>query len=164
MLRCASLGTQGSSPLTAPDGKRRLTHQTLNRALITTNPITLFYTSDERFLWGSSWTTVFKVARSKSGLEVVDFVPKPSEAILQDKFHGAYSLLTEEVRRGSGSPSALLEPLLSVRSSASRQLTRRLARMAPLPLWLSLPRKRCWFLRVIDWKPTTTCQALTDSA
>ena len=66
--------------------------------MVTSNPITLFYTPDEKYLWGSSWTTIFKVARTKTSLAVVDYVPKSVETIMEDKFHGAYSLLTQEVR------------------------------------------------------------------
>lgn len=61
------------------------------------NPITLFYTADEKYLWGSSWTTIFKVSRTKTSLAVVDFVRKKVETIMEDKFHGAYALLTQEV-------------------------------------------------------------------
>ncbi|CDI84980.1 hypothetical protein, conserved [Eimeria praecox] len=87
---------QGSTTLPGPDGTRRLTHNFLNRAMVTSNPITLFYTADQKYLWGSSWTTIFKVARTKTTLAVVDFVRKRVETIMEDKFHGAYALLTQE--------------------------------------------------------------------
>ncbi|CDJ27423.1 uncharacterized protein EMH_0008690 [Eimeria mitis] len=87
---------QGSTALPGPDGTRRLSHNFLNRAMVTSNPITLFYTADEKYLWGSSWTTIFKVARTKTSLAVVDFVRKKVETIMEDKFHGAYALLTQE--------------------------------------------------------------------
>ncbi|CDJ47619.1 hypothetical protein, conserved [Eimeria brunetti] len=87
---------QGSTTLPGPDGTRRLSHNFLNRAMVTSNPITLFYTADEKYLWGSSWTTIFKVARTKTSLAVVDFVRKRVETIMEDKFHGAYALLTQE--------------------------------------------------------------------
>ncbi|PFH38594.1 hypothetical protein BESB_009360 [Besnoitia besnoiti] len=87
---------QASSPYRGPDGSRRLTHNFLNRAVIANNPITLFYTADQKYLWGSSWTTIFKVARGKSSLRLVDYVAKPVEKVFADKFHGAYALLTKE--------------------------------------------------------------------
>lgn len=87
---------QASTSLPGPDGTRRLTHNFLNRAMVTSNPITLFYTPDEKYLWGSSWTTIFKVSRTKTSLAVVDYVRKSVETIMEDKFHGAYALLTQE--------------------------------------------------------------------
>ncbi|CDJ40273.1 hypothetical protein, conserved [Eimeria tenella] len=87
---------QGSTTLAGPDGSRRLSHNFLNRAMVASNPITLFYTADEKYLWGSSWTTIFKVSRTKTSLAVVDFVRKKVETIMEDKFHGAYALLTQE--------------------------------------------------------------------
>ncbi|KAL8451557.1 hypothetical protein Emed_002006 [Eimeria media] len=87
---------QASTSLAGPDGSRRLTHNFVNRAMVVSSPITLFYTADEKYLWGSSWTTIFKVARTKTSLNIVDFIRKPTEVILEDKFHGAYALLTAE--------------------------------------------------------------------
>ncbi|CBZ53428.1 conserved hypothetical protein [Neospora caninum Liverpool] len=87
---------QASSPYRGPDGSRRLSHNFLNRAVIANNPITLFYSEDQKYLWGSSWTTIFKVARGKSSLRIVDYVAKPVEKVFADKFHGAYALLTKE--------------------------------------------------------------------
>ncbi|KAL8427791.1 hypothetical protein ACSSS7_007526 [Eimeria intestinalis] len=87
---------QASTALAGPDGTRRLTHNYLNRALVVSSPITLFYTADEKYLWGSSWTTIFKVARTKTSLTIVDYIRKPTEVILEDKFHGAYAMLTSE--------------------------------------------------------------------
>ncbi|XP_026192280.1 uncharacterized protein LOC34618891 [Cyclospora cayetanensis] len=87
---------QASTTLAGPDGSHRLSHNFLNQAMVISNPITLFYTPDEKYLWGSSWTTIFKVARTKTSLSIVGFVPKSVETILGDKFHGAYALLTQE--------------------------------------------------------------------
>lgn len=87
---------QGSTALPGPDGTRRLTHNFLNRGMVISNPITLFYTANEKYLWGSSWTTIFKVARTKTSLAVVDYVRKPAETVMDDKFHGAYALITQE--------------------------------------------------------------------
>ncbi|KYK63729.1 putative transmembrane protein [Toxoplasma gondii TgCatPRC2] len=87
---------QASSPYRGPDGSKRLSHNFLNRAVIANNPITLFYSEDQKYLWGSSWTTIFKVARGKSSLRLVDYVAKPVEKVFADKFHGAYALLTKE--------------------------------------------------------------------
>lgn len=87
---------QASTALPGPDGSHRLTHNFLNRAMVVSNPITLFYTESEKYLWGSSWTTIFKVSRTKTALSVVDYVRKTVDTIMEDKFHGAYALLTEE--------------------------------------------------------------------
>ncbi|KAL8425694.1 hypothetical protein Efla_003072 [Eimeria flavescens] len=87
---------QASTSLAGPDGSRKMVHTFLNRAMVVSNPITLFYTADEKYLWGSSWTTIFKVARTKTALSIVDFVRKPLDVIMEDKFHGAYALLTSE--------------------------------------------------------------------
>ena len=48
---------------------------------------------------------MFKVARTKNSLAVADFVRKPVDAIMEDKFHGAYALLTDDV---SATQSAVL--------------------------------------------------------
>ncbi|KAL8441443.1 hypothetical protein Emag_007163 [Eimeria magna] len=52
-------------------------------------------------LCNSPWPTPHRngfaqVARTKTSLTIVDFIRKPTEVILEDKFHGAYALLTAE--------------------------------------------------------------------
>ncbi|KAF8821770.1 hypothetical protein IE077_001602 [Cardiosporidium cionae] len=88
--------SQGSSLNQCFDGRASLTHNFLNSAFLISNPITLLYTDDEKYVWGSSWTTIFKIDRSQNELRIVDFVVKPMNELLQDKFHGAYSILTKE--------------------------------------------------------------------
>eukprot|EP00920_Eleutheroschizon_duboscqi_P027409 GHVT01067257.1.p1 GENE.GHVT01067257.1~~GHVT01067257.1.p1 ORF type:complete len:746 (-),score=99.42 GHVT01067257.1:301-2538(-) len=88
--------SQASSPFYGPDGRQRMTHSMLNRVAATQNPINLLYTEDHKYLWGASWTSVFKVDRSGDSLRLVDYVVKPFDDIFADKFHGAYSMLTSE--------------------------------------------------------------------
>lgn len=68
------------------------------------DPISLLYTNDNRFVWGSSFTTTFKIDRSKPSLRLVDAINHktlPSSFSEDDQqkdvFHGAYSLLSNEV-------------------------------------------------------------------
>lgn len=76
---------------------------------IISDPISLLYDNQNRFVWGTSFTSTFKVDRSKPSLKIVDAIvhnnledtqngvmndnPKASG----DLFHGAYSLMSNEV-------------------------------------------------------------------
>lgn len=68
------------------------------------DPISLLYTPDNKYIWGSSFTSTFKVDRSGPTLRVVDTITKKSlsrssssSRPSEDLFHGAYSLLSNEV-------------------------------------------------------------------
>ncbi|CEL97016.1 unnamed protein product [Vitrella brassicaformis CCMP3155] len=90
--------SQGSTPLRSLEeaDADELQHDFLNEGFLVLNPINLFYTEDLKYLWGSSWTTVFKIDRTGPEMRLAGFVEKPVEDIFGDVFHGAYSLLSHE--------------------------------------------------------------------
>eukprot|EP00918_Siedleckia_nematoides_P026107 GHVU01056316.1.p1 GENE.GHVU01056316.1~~GHVU01056316.1.p1 ORF type:complete len:394 (-),score=46.93 GHVU01056316.1:2003-3184(-) len=83
----------GSSPYCAPTGEVPLKHDFLSDIHHLSDPIVLAYSNDNKYAWGVSWTSVFKIDRSTPQLRLVDFKKKSWEEIREDKFHGAYSLL-----------------------------------------------------------------------
>eukprot|EP00922_Rhytidocystis_sp_ex-Travisia-forbesii_P060875 GHVS01090301.1.p1 GENE.GHVS01090301.1~~GHVS01090301.1.p1 ORF type:complete len:625 (+),score=106.19 GHVS01090301.1:186-2060(+) len=58
--------------------------------------LTVLYTEDEKVVWGSSLTSVFKVDRSHNDLRLIDSVEKPKSSRQKDTFRGIYSVLTKE--------------------------------------------------------------------
>lgn len=81
------------------------------------DPISLLYTPDNRYIWGSSFTTTFKVDRSGPTLRIVDTINKKTSSSSNnsdDLFHGAYSVLSNEVRwNGKICRSIITSTLLS---------------------------------------------------
>lgn len=59
-------------------------------------PLTLLYTPDGSVVWGSSFTSVFKVNRKGQELVLIDSIEKPIEWRRNDTFRGIYSILSKE--------------------------------------------------------------------
>eukprot|EP00922_Rhytidocystis_sp_ex-Travisia-forbesii_P018632 GHVS01027662.1.p1 GENE.GHVS01027662.1~~GHVS01027662.1.p1 ORF type:complete len:683 (-),score=89.52 GHVS01027662.1:806-2854(-) len=85
---------QASSPLEGPVAAGNvdvLFHTEVAGAL------TVLYTEDDKVVWGSSLTSVFKVDRSDpSGMKLIASKEKPKASRQKDTFRGIYSVLTKD--------------------------------------------------------------------
>eukprot|EP01068_Selenidium_serpulae_P005736 Selendium_serpulae@DN4162_c0_g1_i1.p1 len=84
---------QGSSGNCAVNEGDTITHDFLQNVQVLSNPITLFYNNDNTRIWGVSWTAVFRLVRDTKTLTRNSTVRREIDDIVQDVFHGAYSIL-----------------------------------------------------------------------
>lgn len=64
-------------------------------------PITLLYTADNEYAWGSSFTHIFKIKRSDGQFRKIASVTRPKWSydlfVKKDLFHGAYAVIHEDI-------------------------------------------------------------------
>ncbi|KAF8821240.1 hypothetical protein IE077_002267 [Cardiosporidium cionae] len=78
------------------DGPLRVTSADTLFSSELAGPLTLLYTEDKKVIWGSSFSSVFKIDRSGPMLRLVDSIKKAPDLLETDTFHGIYSLLSKE--------------------------------------------------------------------
>lgn len=93
---------QDSSGLMGPTANDQITIDFTNLYIhdetqrIAMDPISLIYSEDGKTLWGSSFTTIFRVDRSNNTFKIISYLNTGKwDARLNLRMHGAYSLLAK---------------------------------------------------------------------